>query len=96
MKPLDRESWHEYRRCVHQARVEGKELAEVLHSVGLLLTRSRVQEVRAYAMRQIAIRLENASPEQVIRTYGGSGNSALDMQRGVVAWLRAEADREEQ
>jgi hypothetical protein len=92
---MDRETWREYKLCRHQARVEGKELAEVLYSAGLLLTRSRAAEIRAHTLRAAAIQLENASATQIMRVYGGTGNSALDMQRGVVAWLRDRADREQ-
>lgn len=90
---IDRITWRDYRLCVRIARREGKELAEVLNTAGLLLTTFRFKQVKADALRRAANALENSSAEEIMKEYGGTGNSALDMQRGVVAWLRAAADK---
>lgn len=94
-KPIDRVTWRRWRWAVEDARRLGRPLAEVLNERALILTSERVKTLKGVALRDAANALENANVRQIIDTYGGSGNSALDMQRGVVAWLRARAEREE-
>lgn len=94
-KPIDRATWRRWQWAVEDARRLGRPLPEVLNERALLLTSDRVKAIKAAALRDAAAAMENANTRQIIDTYGGSGNSALDMQRGTVAWLRARADREE-
>ncbi|HET9868712.1 MAG TPA: hypothetical protein VFQ06_15545 [Nitrospira sp.] len=95
VKPIDNVTWRRVRVLREGARVLGRDLVEVFNDHGLLLTPDRVKAIKAVALRDAARQLENATAAQVISDYGGSNNTALDMQRGVVAWLRARADREE-
>lgn len=95
-KPIDRVTWARWRRARETARREGRELAEVLNQDALLFTQHRCLTVQAIELRSAAQLLETVSPAAFMAAYGRTGNSALDMQRAVVSWLRDRADRREE
>lgn len=94
-KPIDRVTWARWRRAQDIARREGRDLAEVLNQEALLFTRDRFMVTQAIELRSAAQLLETVSPAALMAAYGRTGNSALDMQRAVVSWLRDRADLRE-
>lgn len=94
-KPIDRVTWARWEQARQHALLHGKSLPEVLNERSLLVTPDRIRTLQAVELRAAANLLENLTPQQIINAYGGGGNTALDMQRGVVAWLRQRADLRE-
>lgn len=93
VKPIDEVTWHQLQVAHKAARRLGRDPFEFLNQVGLLLTPARDRAVRATELRGAAHELENANPEFMVRHfYGGTGMTALDMQRAITAWLRSRAD----
>jgi hypothetical protein len=96
VKPLDAGTWEKWRIAWRRSRQHGRDFAEYLNQVGLLLTPARRAEMLSRELRRAALDLENASPAQFIKAfYGSNTDTALDMQRATVAWLRERADLHE-
>lgn len=94
--PIDEDTWNKWRIAWRRSRQLGKDFAEFLNQVGLLLTPARRREIVALEIRRRADLLEQASARSLIEYhYGSTGSSALDMQRATVAWLRNQADKVE-
>lgn len=90
-KPIDRSFRARWQIALLTSRQQGRDLAEYLNQVGMLLTNHRRKELLARELRRAAAELENISPIQICQDDGRTGLTALDMQRGTVAWLRHRA-----
>jgi hypothetical protein len=94
-KPIDPVTWERWRTAWRRSRQIGRDFAEYLNQVGLLLTPARRAELLAGELRRAARELENMSATRMMINDGRNSNSALDMQRATVTWLRQRADRAE-
>lgn len=96
MRPLDSATRAQFLAAWRSSRRLARDFGDYLNQVGLLLTPERRSDLLAKQIRKLALDLENASAEFLIKYYGGTNMSALDMQRAVTAWLRSRADQVEE